>query len=888
MSDYIVNHVGKGEFENDITLTSVKIPDSVISVDENAFKNCSELSSVVYGSDTNIQGRPVVVSNRDLNSRLTVGRSAFENCSKLSPLLIHNRTESIGSRAFVGVGLSADSFGIQEVGSTYTDGLKKYRLDTDNCAVYKRDVRTVSVVTKQLDDGSVTTSSPGVVEQDGQTYTLTIDLGADSAGIDSAANVKVIKCYEGTYTAVNNASVDKDASTGTYKVAFNLSAGSDGTYNAFYNVEYLASSNLELIWCGSHNDTIELDANCTSIGEYAFESNHFIKTLFIPYGVRSIGKNAFKNCTELRYINLCGNIESVDSETAEDSIFYGCREDCVVYVSADSLSSAPEEWGKYWNHVSKDGIITVAYGWSYDLYRSYRVADGNTHYSSGTYTIDDAEIKPYALYGIKDIFPNIESIYITNRVVDVGEGALSNILGVGITGSSDTYKAYDVGSGNEVLCKFKLRKTDGGVIIGSKPIEVISACGDGWTSTGNVSVVIPSSVTKVDDFAFADCTALKTVDCGINVTYLGKGAFSHCTSLVDVILPKASVLRTLTFDSCTSLKEVEINKYVQTIQSKTFLNCTGLSQMYIPDTVAYMEGPTYDSGIFHGCLDSIFLCLEGDGESTVDTYAFTVFGADNGSCHIPANFNMSRAEYEYWKSLRTLTSSDFNPEDGSLEIKSYITSNGEEIELYAVPNNLMYDFSIIDEDMKHGNTSLVSLKFEDGSNIRYIGSKAFHYCRGLETVNLKNTVMSIEENAFSECESLKTVDLPLCCVGNRAFFCCGTANGTGSKSVACVVPTSLLSPEEGIPIPGISRWHEGWDYYDESGLKVTGGDVPVTTDSTALQVIFHESDYADVNSCIGVEAFSGSHICRIEVPVELDYIFASKSEFPFGWCYYYG
>ena len=82
ISDY-VNSIGDGAFESCSGLTSVIIPNSVISIDSNAFSNCSGLRSITIG-----------------NSVAAIGESAFEGCSGLTSVIIPNSVTSIGDYAF--------------------------------------------------------------------------------------------------------------------------------------------------------------------------------------------------------------------------------------------------------------------------------------------------------------------------------------------------------------------------------------------------------------------------------------------------------------------------------------------------------------------------------------------------------------------------------------------------------------------------------------------------------------------------------------------------------------------------------------------------------------------------------------------------------------------
>ena len=70
-------------FESNETITSIIIPDSVISIGDMAFRDCSRLTSVVIG-----------------DSVTSIGDSAFDFCKSLSSVIIGDSVTSIGTGTF--------------------------------------------------------------------------------------------------------------------------------------------------------------------------------------------------------------------------------------------------------------------------------------------------------------------------------------------------------------------------------------------------------------------------------------------------------------------------------------------------------------------------------------------------------------------------------------------------------------------------------------------------------------------------------------------------------------------------------------------------------------------------------------------------------------------
>ena len=71
------------------------------------------------------------------------------------------------------------------------------------------------------------------------------------------------------------------------------------------------------------------------------------------------------------------------------------------------------------------------------------------------------------------------------------------------------------------------------------------------------SITIPSSVTSIGNYAFADCTSLNSIEIGANVTTIGSKAFKNCFSITTLILPRSlTTIGDEAFAGCEKLKTV--------------------------------------------------------------------------------------------------------------------------------------------------------------------------------------------------------------------------------------------------------------------------------------------------------------------------------------------
>jgi hypothetical protein len=101
--------------------------------------------------------------------------------------------------------------------------------------------------------------------------------------------------------------------------------------------------------------------------------------------------------------------------------------------------------------------------------------------------------------------------------------------------------------------------------------------------TGKISsnYIIPDSVHKIGDSAFAYCEKLYSVTFPDSVTCIGESAFIGCLNLSNIIISNSIVrIGALAFGNCESLKTITIPKSVTSIGRIAFYYCYSLEELH--------------------------------------------------------------------------------------------------------------------------------------------------------------------------------------------------------------------------------------------------------------------------------------------------------------------
>ena len=363
-------------------------------------------------------------------------------------------------------------------------------------------------------------------------------------------------------------------------------------------------------------------------------------------------------------------------------------------------------------------------------------------------------------------------------------------------------------NGNEATVTSRsamLNSYSGKVIIPStvthdgKTYTVTSIGADAFRNSSELTeVVLPSTIKRIERFAFSYCSNLRSINIGRAVTFIGTAAFNECTALDVVNIEDLAAWCTVELENYLSspltngrlfvngqeVQDLVIPESVQQVNNDVFGMCRSLKSVTIPGSLSIIG-----EDAFWGCENLRSVTVNGRvdelGEFSFayNDYleSFTVNGsvgmigyAAMAMCPKLAEVILNDVEefdYYAFNSCESLTAVTIPASTRNLGYASFAYCSA------LADVTFMSDDTSIDEATFYSCTSLTDVALPQ--NLTVLNDSVFTLCNHLTRVNMGDKLVSIGAGAFKNCSMLEQLALPasIRTIGPSAFLKCGQLKG---------------------------------------------------------------------------------------------------------------
>ena len=366
-------------------------------------------------------------------------------------------------------------------------------------------------------------------------------------------------------------------------------------------------------------------------------------------------------------------------------------------------------------------------------------------------------------------------------------------------------------------------------------------------------IIIPSSITKISNFAFRNCTSLKKLT-AMNeedkLAEIGWSLLAGCTCIEEIALPLYGHLGTLftTTETDDSYQvstggnlyfiPISLTKYIDTggILSESAFENTLLTDIVITDNIVLINKYALNGA---NNLVNLTIPYVGIDKEATEANEDTLFGAifNKASSEYTNNVNQESSHsnsntYYIPKTLKNVTVTGGNLLWGAFSrvkgIETITISNIKKIGAYSfyhteaqvvlsedvetIENHAFYYFNgtgeiIIPDSVKEIGQSAFAYadgitSITVGSGVETLGSSAFSYCKGLTSITFKTTsITTIESQSFNHCDVLTTIVIPegITTIKGQVFdYCEALVNVTLPKTLKSVKAASIFAHNQAI------------------------------------------------------------------------------------------
>ena len=639
---YSVTAIGDFAF-NYSGLTSITIPNSVTTIGQKAFYNCTSLTSIASFIPADKLFAPESDAFYNITTSCTLyvpaeaketyaatdGWNEFENIVELEGQCGNNAywafDEETGILTILGEGAMYD-FGNEEASwYVYKDNISnviiKFGITTigDNAFYGYTSIASIEI--------------PNSVTNIGY-YAFMNCSSLTSARIPNSVNTiergAFARCGFTTIEIPSSVtSIEEGAFFACSKLASITVDENNSVYDNRNNCNAIIETKSNKLIAASQNTVIPNDV--TIIDNYTFGECYNKTSITIPNSVTTIGVHAFNSCINLESIEIPNSVTSI-----EECAFYGCTSlksitigNNVTHIRQHAFAGC-KSLTSVTSHIPADKLFT-------------------THQIFINIDLDACTL--YVPYGAKETYAATDG---WNEFTNIVELEYSGQCGENAFYKFDEATGTFTISGEGAMYDYEMQ---------SSP----------WFNNSNIrQVIINDGITHIGNNFFRYSRSLTSIDIPNSVTTIGDGAFALCKDLTSIEIPNSVTTIGEQAFGWSGLTSIEIPNSVTTIGNSAFDGCTGLTSVTIGNSVI-----TIGNSAFQGCsrLTSITSLIPADKLYSIEIESYTFYGLDKNNCtlYVPYGAKETYAAIEGWNEFTNIVEIIENPFELTVSAAKYAT-----------------------------------------------------------------------------------------------------------------------------------------------------------------------------------------------------------------------
>lgn len=711
-----IKFIGESSFKDCANLLSVVLPKTIETIESGSFYNCISLDGIVLPNIT------------------TIASETFYGCESLKQITIPNTVKSIGKNAFKG----CDA--LTEITFTGTHEQWK-RIDTSNAGF-----DALKLVLCTNGNYNYITGELDIDENKVIRYKTNNGKAVATYINDWISNTYDVKAGEGMIIFKSNIT-----SIGFDKLK--------GTHSGYF---------------GNNLVSIELPTCCTEIKSQTFYECTNLTNINLE-NVEKLGYNTFYRCSKLETLTADDTNELTKLTETGQSVFVEC-DALKRVVIGDSLETI-------------EGYLFSGCNVLYEITIGNKVSKINTN---AIYNCNNGQSVKLLYNGTLDGWTNITKTdkyawYTKTNISEVKciqDGAIV-VFGnpEDCTIEYEVYNNTDITiniAGNSVETREFNEKEQSGIVQMTSRVENLipemseeSGTGESCFSSDLTAITLPQSVTTIGYRAFAG-TKLYDIDLrNTFTTEIGAWAFSSCSRLTTIKLPKTlQYIDQSAFDSCSELETVIFADTKANCAKIQFNDCFSLETTSKVTFITCSDGKYYfgqDDNTTTGTPNpptppTPDTPQPGTGDDELETVNYTLYYTSStlSMVSILPEYKTTTKRTVPWNSVSE-NKYDAEKNQGYITFKNALTdfwgnvgeckscfTGGDKLVTVSLPKccTELHDYSFAE---------CKGLKKINLKNVTQIGQHAFANCESLTSIELSRDIISIGVEAFNGCKNLETI-----------------------------------------------------------------------------------------------------------------------------------